>query len=128
MASILPEVEHLAEEAVAQLRSSPADAGALWQIQGRSTTGKSSALLQIADALRGAGLKPIVVAPPARHLDAGPAALVEVASGLAGHGLLNGAYEAWLDGHPNWSYRLSAVRTWLDDHKRDVVLLCDEPR
>jgi tetratricopeptide (TPR) repeat protein len=125
----LPEVEAAAEKLARAVASAPAGPESLWQIAGVATAGKSSCLARLADRLQAdTTLKPIIVSPPAHHLDAGPSALNDVAVGLAKHGFLNGEFAAWQAEPMPWLKRVQAVRDWVSGAKDEVVLLCDEPR
>lgn len=128
-APVLNEIENVADEIAASVAESRPSWRALWQLDGPATTGKSVCLTRIAEKLAGDGaLKPIVVAPPAHHLDAGPAALADVAMGLGSHGLLNGELQSWSESVGRWSERIASVQEWVSDNCDDVVLLCDAPR
>ncbi len=125
-----PPLQHVQAAARQLLEALPAHAvgtDALWQLEGVETAGKSSCLRLLADLLsEGTELKPILVAPPAHDLDTGPAALADVAVGLAGHGLLNGQLDAWREGGASWNERVDLVRRCIAAND-DVVLLFDEP-
>jgi tetratricopeptide (TPR) repeat protein len=124
----LKQVEDTAHRLVDALNARSAGAESLWQIDGVATAGKSSCLRMVSSLLEEQGrLKPVVVAPPAHHLDTGPAALVDVAVGLAGHGLLNGGLARWTEGGASWNERVELIRRCVADHHDVVVLLCDEP-
>src|SRR4051794_8701910 len=123
----LPEIETAAQRLAEALPDTPAGTDAIWQVEGPATAGKSSCLALVASLLQGTSLKPILVAPPAHHLDTAPAALVDVAIGLASHELLNGQFDTWLGEH-NWAARVNAVKGWVTDNADEVVLLFDEPQ
>jgi tetratricopeptide (TPR) repeat protein len=128
-APVLTEIEDVAKELAGSLGDSRPGRRALWQIDGPATSGKSVCLARIAAHLNaGTDLKPVLVAPPAHHLDAGAVALTDVAVGLASHGILNGELADWSDGVGKWSDRISAVQEWVSDNRDDVVLLCDAPK
>jgi len=123
----LKQVETAAHQLVEGIPARSAGPESLWQIDGVATAGKSSCLRMLAGFLDQQGtLKPILVAPPAHNLDTGPAALADVAVGLAGHGLLNGDLDAWTEGGASWNERVDLVRRCIAKHD-EVVLLCDEP-
>lgn len=123
----LPEVELLVEDLATDIeRASPAEAPA-WQVDGAATVGKSALLRLLAESLRAKGLVPIVVAPPAQALDAGPLALTEIGAGMKDAGLLNGQTEVLREGERPLGDKLDQVRRWITEAQDDVVLLCDEP-
>jgi tetratricopeptide (TPR) repeat protein len=123
----LKQVEDAAQRLVQALPAHSAGPDSIWQIDGVATAGKSSCLRLVSTLLEKQGkLKPVVVAPPAHNLDTGPAALADVAVGLAAHGFLNGELDAWSEGGASWTERIDLVRRCIADHD-DVVLLCDEP-
>lgn len=125
-----PELKQLdlaADDLAGALISAPSGIDALWQINGAPTVGKSSCLRLLNERLmQGGALKPMLVSPPPHRLDTGPAALADVAVGLAHHGYLNGELEAWSAGGATWNERLGQVRRCISKHD-DVVILCDEP-
>ncbi len=98
-----------------------------WVINGRWGSGKSSLLRALQPHLLQRGLLPIVVAPPPRDMDTGPAALLQIAEALHEQGFLNGELERLQDPAEPWSKKLSATMLGIQKHRGDVVLLCDEP-
>lgn len=104
---------------------------ALLQVDGPPGAGKSACLAQLAGRLRDeTDLKPIIVAPPSQHLDAGAVALADVATGLGTNSLLNGELEGWMGAEnvATWSERVCDVERWVGANAQQVVLLFDDPR
>ncbi|MFZ5478966.1 MAG: tetratricopeptide repeat protein [Myxococcota bacterium] len=126
----LPEVERKAVEVAEHLIATSPGPRMLYQVEGRSSAGKTTLLGMVARRLDSAGLVPIVVDPPRRALDAGPAALLQVASTLHDRGIVNGEFEGVVLARDRaWKDKLEVFRRWLHDDEvcRRVVLLCDEP-
>ncbi len=113
-----------------QLGSEIADgsphANSAWLVEGVATTGKSTTLRVLADGLREHGYVPVMVAPPAYALDAGPMALAELAGGLKDAGCVNGETDVLRDGTVPLDEKIDRVRQWVTGNDR-VVLLLDEP-
>jgi len=100
----------------------------IWHLDGESSEGKSTTLRRVGELLREKGRVPILVEPPHRALDAGQVALVQVAEGLKSGGLINGEIEStFYDETIGWTAQRSAVHSWLQDNRNDIVVLCDEP-
>jgi len=97
-----------------------------WLISGRWGSGKSSLLHALKPRLLKQGLIPIVVSPPPRDMDTGPAALLQIGETLQTHGLLNGELGLLENPAAAWSEKLSGAVDWLNRKHADVVLLCDE--
>ncbi len=97
-----------------------------WLIAGRWGSGKSSLLHALKPRLLHQGLIPIVVSPPPRDMDTGPAALLQISETLQVHGLLNSDLELLQDTAAPWSEKLSGIVSAIDRSRADVVLLCDE--
>lgn len=123
----LPEVERLVGDLADEVAKAKPSAKALWHIWGPATAGKSTALGLLGARLRERGLVPILIAPPARTLDAGPLALVEAATGLARGALIDGQLESIRSEKVTWSEKLASVAEWTQGAGDRVVLLCDEP-
>jgi len=97
-----------------------------WLIAGRWGSGKSSLLHALKPRLLHQGLIPIVVSPPPRDMDTGPAALLQIGETLQVHGLLNGELGLLQNPAAPWSEKLSGTVNWINRRHADVVLLCDE--
>lgn len=123
---VLPEVDRLVDDLAPEIAETSPSQGALWHVWGPATGGKSTALKILADRLAERGLCPILVAPPARVLDAGPLAITEASVGLKSRNMLNGQLDLIQEEIP-WSEKVGAVLGWLAEHEDRVVLLCDEP-
>src|SRR4051812_30403080 len=102
-APALPEVDAAAREVADALLRGAASPDAIWQIKGVPGAGKSTCLARIAEILESESeLAPVVVSPPAYHLDAGAGALTDVAVGLACHSVVNGEIAAWRESTGKW--------------------------
>lgn len=127
-----PVLTHISN-AAGELASSVIDAGlgsaSVWHLEGRLTAGKSSALAETARLIaeQDRDSIPVLLAPPPRQLDTGPAALVDFGVGLSARAQLNGGLHKWVQERATWRDRLSDVRAWIAEHEDRVVLLCDEP-
>lgn len=124
-APVLDEMERVAEAATASLIETSAELDSLIQIDGRATAGKTACLAAIEDRLRQSdrGFIPIVVGPPARHLDTGPLALADIAVALKHAGAVNGEFDEWANGKHTWRSRADLVRRWIRRDSDRVVLL-----
>ncbi len=91
--------------------------------------GKSSLLESLATILNDQNRPAIVVSPPTAELDTGPAALVQIAQGLATHGLMNDSNGVENIRNPRLPFekKLDVISEILEKEKGNVVLLCDEP-
>lgn len=98
----------------------------VWQVDGHPTAGKSTLLHEVAKLLE-RDFVPVVVSPPRGELDAGPAALLQIANALKCHGIVNGETERLTDPSRPLAEKITLVRQWLVDAQEKVVLLCDEP-
>jgi len=128
-APVLTEIEEVADDLTGRLDK--ASSKAVFQLEGASGAGKSVCLNYVADRLQQqTNLKPVIVSPPSRHLDAGAIALADVATGLSSQALLNGELDGWLSGEGpgTWDDRVSDVKRWVEEHNEKVVLLLDDPR
>lgn len=123
----LPEVDRLVAGLAPEVAAAAPGPDAMWHIWGPATGGKSTALKNIAEQLAERGLCPILVAPPARALDAGPLAVTEASVGLKSRDILNGELDLIQQPDAPWSEKVRAVLGWIRDHEDRVVLLCDEP-
>jgi tetratricopeptide (TPR) repeat protein len=124
----LPEVDSLVEHLAPEIASTDHSSDAVWHIWGSATGGKSTALKNIAEQLgEHHDLCPILVAPPARVLDAGPLAVTEASVGLKASSMLNGELDLIQTPDAPWSEKVGAVLGWIRKHEDHVVLLCDEP-
>ena len=98
-----------------------------WLIGGSWGSGKSTLLRSLKPRLIEQGLKPIVVSPPHRDMDTGPAALLQIADSLRAYGLVNGELGLLEDPEVQWSTKLQATLNCINSEHCDVVLLCEEP-
>ncbi len=124
-AATLPKVEEMSEELLEEL-----PAGKSWQVRGGHFAGKSTLLRQLAKkmAAEEEGYVPVLVQPPERAPDAGVAALVDVAEGLAEAGRIDKAgLDRLRDDERQWEDKLGELSRWLESGADDVVLLCDDP-
>lgn len=128
MESILPEVAKLRRDLLGDLDAADRADG-LWQIRGQPFAGKSAFLRELAGDLREKGYIPILVQPPERAPDAGAAAVLDVASGLA-EGDRIGAKEldGLRDSNTSWEDKLTTLSGWLESSPEKLFLLCDEPQ
>jgi tetratricopeptide (TPR) repeat protein len=102
---------------------------AVLHLSGRMSAGKTSCLALVAERLLEAEPTaiPVMLSPPARQLDTGPAALMDFCVGLSSRVSLNGALIAWAESARPWRQRVLDVRRWIEAHSERLVLLCDEP-
>ena len=121
----LQHVTKVVEELAEKLRRESA-IDELWQVEGHSTAGKSTVLHGLAISL-GDDLIPVVVSPPMGELDAGPAALLQIAATLKERGLVNGETAQLADPRRPLAEKITSVRKWIALGSGKVVLLCDEP-
>lgn len=100
----------------------------LW-LRGRLSAGKSSCLAEVAERLReeDPDAIPILLRPPARQLDTGPATLVDFGVSIAPHVHADGGFQEWAESREPWRRRLSDARDWLETHEENLILLCDDP-
>lgn len=101
----------------------------VFSLRGRLSAGKSSCLAEVAERIRAADPDaiPVLLSPPTRQLDTGPAALVDFGVGLSPYLDLAGGLQGWAESHEPWSERVSDARSWLAQHESNLVLLCDDP-
>jgi tetratricopeptide (TPR) repeat protein len=125
----LPEVEKVSDLIANEIRKRKAGPGAVFQVLGPPTSGKSALLVLLKERLEKEGITAIKVAPPPHAPDAGPSALVEVGTGLKEAGLIDGKITRLLEPGRSYSEKVRDIRTWLDEgsQKCKLVLLCDEP-
>lgn len=123
----LPEVEQLAGRLAEEIEARPAGGDYAWLIRGAGTAGKSATLRRLADALAELGQLPVLCAPPARALDAGPMVLAELAAGLKDSGIVNGQTDALRDPEMPLTDKVARVREWIENADAPIVLLLDEP-
>jgi tetratricopeptide (TPR) repeat protein len=123
----MPEVERLVGELAREIPDTPASASSAWHIRGPAAVGKTAVLRRLIAPLRERGLAPVLVAPPPRALDAGPWALVEAGVGLRERGLIDGCLEQLTSNRDRWAKKVGELCSWIEAHRDEVVLLCDEP-
>ncbi|HMJ02808.1 MAG TPA: hypothetical protein VK506_07695 [Conexibacter sp.] len=123
----LPEAEELAERLADEIVGHEPGTAAAWQVDGPATAGKSALLRRLSQMLDERACVPLVVAPPAGALDAGPLVLMEIAAGMKSSGLRNGETDMLRDGQRPLSEKVAQVRQWVSDTRDKVVLLYDEP-
>lgn len=127
-----PVLDNISETA-AWLATSAIDAGrgseAVFWLRGRLSAGKSSCLAEVADNIRAQDPDaiPVLLRPPPRQLDTGPATLVDFGASLALHHDSNAGFRDWAESRRPWRARLADARGWLTKHEPNLVLLCDDP-
>lgn len=97
-----------------------------WLIGGRWGSGKSTLLRLLKNSLKAKKLMPIVLSPPQREMDTGPAVLLQIADSLRSYGLANGELEILEKPDAKWSDKLGETLNCLNRAKDVVVLLCEE--
>lgn len=122
----LPEVHRLVDDLVSDLTEMPRENGALWQIKGAATGGKSAALKLLADRLAIEGLKPIRIAPPTRVLDAGPLAVTEAVVGLK-LGDRDDGQVGFIREGARWADKVRKLLRAMENEGDRLVVLCDDP-
>lgn len=115
------------DDAVAQLSkelSDGASAGMMWSVVGEPTSGTSSVLDQLHEQLSADGrTRSVLVRPPAHQYDSGPAALIDLVSGL---GLSDSALDVIQDPGRSWAEKLDRAHNALA-REGSFVLLLDAP-
>ena len=101
----------------------------VFALRGRLSAGKSSCLAEVAERIRVADPDaiPVLLRPPTRQLDTGPASLVDFGVGLSPYLDLAGGFQGWAESQQPWTERLADARGWLAQHEPNLVLLCDDP-
>src|SRR5437879_4584697 len=105
----LPDAERLASELADKvIKGRPSERG-LWQVRGAPTTGKTFVLSLIAERLAEAKFLPVLVSPPIRAMDSGPAALVEAGTQLRALGIIDGQLDLLAEQSRPWSDKLALL-------------------
>jgi tetratricopeptide (TPR) repeat protein len=112
---------------VTQVKNLPADERALWQLLGADGSGKTTVLRRVAEVLRNEAMIPLTITAPAWDIDSAAIAMIETASQLHEHGLINGDMARIADPQQTWPSKMDLITKTLDRHHETVVLLCDEP-
>ena len=96
-------------------------------VAGATGSGRSLALQLASEMLAGQGAAPLLVMPPARHVDTPGLALLDAISGLEAVGVTRAS--AWT-GKATWSEQVSRLRKLLNEGSevRPYVLLVDDHR
>lgn len=100
-------------------------------IDGARGSGRSMVLERTAQVLGAAGLRPVLVTPPARHVDTPSVAMLDCAVGLAEQDLLDDELTAWTSDGGTWRTKREQLRAWLSmasAEENGFVLLCDDTR
>lgn len=119
----LPKVDQLQNDWLAELPTER-----FWQVQGGHFAGKSTLLRRLAASASDEGYVAVLVQPPERAPDAGMAAMLDVAHGLAAAELIDEDDLAHVrDGGRPWADKLNDLERWLKSDPERVVLLCDDP-
>lgn len=122
----LPHVASVVEDLCDKISRGGSPEHQLWRVDGRPTAGKSTVLHELGRSLASSWV-PILVNPPPGELDAGPFALVQIATSLKTRGLINGEAKNIADGSRGLAEKIEDVREWLRRGRDRVILLCDEP-
>ena len=121
--AVLPEVDRLQRDWLEEL-----PARWFWQVEGGHFAGKSTLLRRLAATAREEGYVAVLVQPPERAPDAGMAAMLDVARGLAAAGVIGADDLAGVrDGGRRWADKLEDLERWLELEPERVVLFCDDP-
>ena len=122
-------IEQQAESLIADQLQGHGRQNGLLVIAGGETSGKSALLRELDSRLRGCSRKPILVNPPAKELDAGPVALLQLGVGLRQHGVIDGGLAELTSQELDWTAKIEKAQGWLAEFSRteEGVLLLDEP-
>jgi len=125
-------LEHIEEVAVGlsnELAAEASGTDAVWQVVGPPTAGKTALLEGLAPHLEKKGLWPLLMSPPAGHLDAAAVGLLQLGVALRRAGALNGELQSFAEQHAPWETKYHTVRDWLNrsEVQEKAVLLCDDP-
>ncbi len=122
-------IEQQAESLIAEKLQSRERPSGLVRISGGETAGKSALLRELYSKLGDSDKKPILVSPPAKELDAGPVALLQLGVGLKQHGVIDGRLDDLTSHELSWAEKLARAQGWLAEFagREDGVLLLDEP-
>lgn len=122
-------IEQQAESLIADQLQGHGRQNGLLVIAGGETSGKSALLRELDSRLRGCSRKPILVNPPAKELDAGPVALLQLGVGLRQHGVIDGGLDELTSQELDWTAKIEKAQGWLAEFSRteEGVLLLDEP-
>ncbi|WP_231364999.1 tetratricopeptide repeat protein [Thioalkalivibrio sp. ALgr3] len=121
--AVLPEVDRLQRDWLEEL-----PARWFWQVEGGHFAGKSTLLRRLAATAREEGYVAVLVQPPERAPDAGMAAMLDVARGLADGGVIGADDLAGVrDGRRLWADKLEDMERWLALEPDRVILFCDDP-
>lgn len=99
-------------------------------VHGGRGSGRSMVLEQTARTLAAEGFRPVLIAPPARHMDSASMALLECGVGLSRVELIDNGLSSWTD-KATFTQRRDQLRTWLESSDAgmdELVLLCDDPQ
>lgn len=124
----LPEVDRVAADVFSAIKQGSPSPTSVWQITGEPTSGKSVLFSKLSQQLQSESFWPVIVAPPVRALDAGPAALVQIGGILKERAVINGKFDGILLSQTlPWADKINHMREWIDQAADRLVLLCDEP-
>ncbi len=121
--SRLAEVDSKVQDLCSKLKR---ESSGVWQVTAPLSVGKSTLLKELKKSLSALGLCPILLAPPAGHMDSAVVALCQLAGQLAEThdpsllGLISNPEVAF-------EQKVRSIRFCLRAHYRNIVALCDEP-
>ncbi len=97
-------------------------------IQGEVGIGKTSLLHHLTTRLADDGLKPVFVSPPFRAVDTAPAVIMQIADSFRNYGLMKGDGDSLASPNVHLDAKLDLLGKVAATNRKDIVLLCDEPR